>query len=243
MPKLAQAAIAENGSIYGVPGNQKRTAGKLDGEMDIREVYAGFTKIFRLKDRGRIDELCAFAVECVKNPRIGYSQGTAGYGENGLRTGLIYQCRKHHWLPAAIDEACNCDCSSFVMTCLHKIDIDVPETMYTGNQREILRATGLFDEIDIKKDQQYIKGDILWKSGHTAIVVEEDAEPEGQKMIVSDCKSVYMREKYGVQSSETVTTLFAGDVVYATGETVVWYKCKDRSGREGWVSGKYLRKA
>lgn len=64
------------------------------------------------------------------------------------------------------------DCSEAVRQCWAAVGV-LPESsyMWTGNEKELLTAHG-FQELDFVKANLKV-GDVLWKSGHTEIVVSD----------------------------------------------------------------------
>lgn len=175
-------------------GNQRRTAGKLDGELNVEDVSRQtFTKVFRWRDRTVAEEAAAFAVRIVANAKVGYSQNSTP-----PRTGLLDELRRCKWVPEDIANATNCDCSSMVMTVCRKFDLDVDEAMYTGTECAELRKTGAFDEYDVTAGFKYAVGDICWRQGHTGIICEVDALPE--KTVVN-ASSVWLRGAAGTPAA------------------------------------------
>lgn len=61
------------------------------------------------------------------------------------------------------------DCSSAVIECYRALGINVGGATYTGNERQCLLATGLFEEVPLYGPS--FDGDILLREGHTEMVV------------------------------------------------------------------------
>lgn len=61
------------------------------------------------------------------------------------------------------------DCSSAVIECYRALGINVGGATYTGNERQCLLSTGLFEEVPLYGPS--FDGDILLREGHTEMVV------------------------------------------------------------------------
>lgn len=176
MAYIAQASIDENGKIAGgVAGNQN---GK---ELNTCNVYSSSSKpwLFSvIANDPRVQaEMNRQAKAGVKNPYIGYDQ----YQRNTI----LVQARKASWDLAAINVACECDCSSFlatVMICaVYKVlsqaagDIAY-NALYAGGN---LPATGNFkSKLSTLGDYfhtggaSFVSGYGLVRDGHAVIVVD-----------------------------------------------------------------------
>lgn len=67
------------------------------------------------------------------------------------------------------------DCSSLVITAYEKAGVPVKTNgaSYTGNMVEVFKNTGFIDvtsKVNLDTGVGLIKGDVLWKSGHTEMV-------------------------------------------------------------------------
>lgn len=122
-------------------------------------------------------EIARLAWEAAKNDMIGYDQGQ--------RYTFWKQLAIAGYHPENIRVACETDCSAGVAAIVkaagYLLNIkalqDVPETMYTGNERSLLKAAG-FDVLTTDKylnsDRFLFEGDILLCEGHhTAINLTE----------------------------------------------------------------------
>ncbi len=231
--KVAEARSSEFHSKWGEPGNQQYQADLSDGELRVRALNDKFDIMLRWCDRQKAKIAAKMIVEIVKNPLVGYSQNNGA----SPRTTLYDELLKANWIPALIKNKCNTDCSALIAVVVNGAGVKVSKDMYTGNMRELLMNTGEFEMSMIGKDEQYMEGDILWRDGHTAMVVTEDA-PETKTAKIVNCSSVYMRKDAGVNSL-VATTLKAGDVVEVLDEQVVWQKIR-KNGKTGYVKEKYL---
>lgn len=232
--KLAEARSSEFHSAWGVKGNQEYRSDLKDGELREREISPDFALVFRFKDRDRAVKAAHVAHGIVANPKVGYSQNNG----DCPRTTLFDEMKKANWIPDDIKNECNTDCSAMMAVVLNAVGIKVSKDMYTGNMRELIMATGEFCLYNVCNGIKYEVGDILWREGHTAIVIP-DGEDEPNVRTVSNCKSINFREKAGTKDATVICTINGGEKVELTGESSTWYEVKYK-GKIGWVSGKYL---
>ena len=187
MIKIGHARSSETKSKNGVAGDQTKE------EVSITDFYtADWLYVFRPKSNDIAETIAHFVERCCLNDKIGYSQNS--------RYTLFYQIRKGIE-PDHITEYCDCDCSSLVMCALYYCHLASYMYMHTGIEKECIEATGAFQTIDYKtfSDPEYLRrGDILLKSGHTAVVLTNGTKcKEVKKMITKsevDCQ--YKEAKY-----------------------------------------------
>lgn len=235
--KLAEARSSEYHSAWGEAGSQDHKADYSDGELRIREISDDFDLILRWKDAELARKAARLAIGLVKNWFIGYSQNN---GESP-RTTMTDELEAAGGDPSKISKPCNTDCSAMIAAICRSCGLDVSRDIYTGNQIAALTATGAFELIHRQPGEIYTVGDILWRTGHTAIVVDmDDEEPDAKYMTVTGAKSVNMRDYYGKDKAEVIQELFEGDRIKLTGRTAIWYEGTYK-GVTGWVSGKYLK--
>lgn len=163
---IGSARIDENGKAKGgKAGDNKQVSSTNDtlGEVSMQTMYnhsKGWL-IFRAKDVAVANRLAKAMEIACNNKHIGYNQsdrlGVITYGINTI-----------------IDT--NCDCSSLVRACLiDATKVNVGD-FTTGNEKDILKESGIFEApityIDQNKTPVY-NGDILVTKTkcHTAIVV------------------------------------------------------------------------
>ena len=143
------------------------------GDQTLKEVCTRnwynkpWTCVIRPKDTTVAERIAKAMEQACKNNNIGYDQGE--------RTTLYAQAKKHSWDLSKINTKCETDCSALVSVCVNAAGITVSKDMYTGNELAVLKATGKFD---ILTSRSYIassnllrRGDILLGNGHTAIVL------------------------------------------------------------------------
>ena len=176
---LGEAAYDERGALaYGQPGDQTGM------EVRITDLYDSTTKpwklVFRAKNQEVRDKLALAMTQACNNNNIGYAQygdGTTPYKDRyGLRY-AIDNDTPSHTIPD-VKVPCNCDCSSLVAQCCRAAGIDVPSTMRTAIEKQVLMATGQFDELTYSKTMTFLPGDILWAQGHTAIITSVNKGPD-----------------------------------------------------------------
>ena len=185
MLRLAQAASAEYFSTWGVPPNQRRTGataanpgGNMDGELNVVPFYGGWEYVFRPKDEAVAEKIAWLSTRTVMNGvHIGYSQNNSQYP----RTGLFDELKKQKTPdPMKITAKVNCDCSAKAGAVVYHAGVkdDRLRNMWTGNEREILMSTGAFVELTdpllLELGTGLKRGDILLKTGHTAIAIDSD---------------------------------------------------------------------
>ena len=175
--KIGHSSCDENGKAHG--GKAGDSTAK---EVCLRTWYNGnWHTVLRPID-STIAEKMAVACEagCLNN-NIGYDQ----WQRNTLRT----QARAVNWDLSKITTPCECDCSSFMSVCAECAGIDIP--YYAGNAPTTSSMESAFNstgEFDVLKESKYLtsdaylkRGDILIKSGHTVMVLEN-----GSKAVVEE---------------------------------------------------------
>lgn len=237
MLRLAQAASSEYFTEYGTPPNQRRTDGKLDGELNVVNFYGGWEYCFRPKSSTRAEKIAWLMEGAVENgSHIGYGQASlASDGGRYPRTGVfdaLYEMTKPD--PRKIKTMCNCDCSSLVGACVYASGAYVPalRTMWTGTERKILMDTGKFIEITdpllLELGTGLRRGDILLKAGHTAVAIDTDDHHDTFPVMIGNCYTSRVRSGPGTEY-ETVEIVKAGTILEAEGtannaDGFPWYR-------------------
>ena len=246
MIRIAQATSSETFSNFGTPPNQRRTPGKLDGELEVRSFYAsGWKAVFRAKDMDVRNKIAELAEKMVAHGEIyGYSQALTG---PEARTGAFdAMFSMAHPDPAAVKYPVNVDCSSMASTCVYFAGVYEPalRNMNTTTEPEMLIAT---DQFVMLQDKELLesaagccRGDIYWRYGHTMICLDTDPVQQYDPVIICNCSACNMRTGPGT-SNKKIKTLHPGDVVdkISTAENG-WIQIRD-GDVYGYVSGKYWK--
>lgn len=129
--------------------------------------------VIRPKD-AKVRELVAQDMEyACENPNIGYDQS-----QNYT---LYNEAKKYGFNCSMVKTPCETDCSRTVRVCLAYAGIHVP-VFYTGNEVEVLKATGKFEILTSPKytesSDYLLRGDILCTkvTGHTVVVLTDGAK-------------------------------------------------------------------
>lgn len=172
--KIAQAGLNEWGGTHGgQAGNQLRTAGNLDGELNVHEWYnKPWTYCIRPKDSVKAAIMAKTAYECVKNKKVGYDQSE--------RQTLYWQMKANNWDASKVGY-CETDCSSLWAVCANAAGIPIDPVCWTGILADLAKNSG---EFEILTDAKYLtgtkylkKGDALLKpNAHVVICIDETVE-------------------------------------------------------------------
>lgn len=166
--RIAHARISEKGTINGAAGDQ------TGQEVAVTDIYGSWEWILRPSTRKERAAIVKTAEEICSNNNIGYSQ------EDRLS---LWEQWKKAGSPAKIEKKCNCDCSSFVAVCCLAAGITVSPDIWTGNEKEALTGTGRFVALKFKDNYPY-EGDVLLRTGHTAVVVHTPYSSDDAKSCV-----------------------------------------------------------
>ena len=152
---IVAARIDENGKARG------GKAGDQTGSEVMKQALSGsgtWTRI--LRPPSGAGTMVAQALAAAGNDNIGYDQSQ--------RETLYEAAKMANWQLANVGK-CECDCSSLVAVLANCAGFKVSPSMYTGNERSALKAVGF---ADLAYSAGALKvGDVLWRSGHTGIVV------------------------------------------------------------------------
>lgn len=180
--RIAQASSSENFTNYGTAPNQRRTGvtaahpeGNLDGELNVVSWYGPWEKVYRPVDNVIAERVATFMYNAVANgSHIGYSWS----GNTGVFDALKALGSTD---PADIKTLVNCDCATLVGAAIYYAGIHESKlrAMVTWKMDEILMGTHAFtvltDKEMCKNGVGIRRGDILWKTGHTAVALDDDA--------------------------------------------------------------------
>lgn len=165
--KIGHASIDENGKTTG------GTAGDQTGkEVVVRTWYNGsWHTVLRPKSSTLAEKSAAACEAACANNKIGYDQ----YGRNTL----YKQAKTVNFDLSKITTACECDCSSLMHVCAMAggANLTYGSTAFrTATMVNELVATGDYEKLTDSKyltSDAYLKrGDILVKSGHTVMALE-----------------------------------------------------------------------
>ena len=238
MLRLAQASSSENFSEYGTPPNQRRTKGKLDGELNVVNFYGGWQYVFRPKDETMAENIADFVLGAVENAKfIGYGQDSLkSDGGKYPRTTLFDALFNMSYAdPRKVNTLCNCDCSSLIGCALFfAAYIRNPEfrTMWTGTERKMIMDSGKFIELTdpllLELGTGLKRGDILLKEGHTACAIDSDDHHDTFPVIIDNCSKSRIRSGPGTEY-ETMLIVSKGEIFDAEGTALdsdgfPWYR-------------------
>jgi hypothetical protein len=162
---IGSARLGENGKITGgAAGDQKQTRKPdMAGEVSMQKMYnhsKGWI-VLRPKDGDVANTMATLMTQACNNENIGYDQSNRyGIIEKGIGTMTPTEC----------------DCSSLVREVIREATNRKLEDFNTGNEKEVLLATGLFkvqyEEYVSQSTTPVCNGDVLVTrtKGHTAIV-------------------------------------------------------------------------
>lgn len=244
MLRLAQASSSENFSEYGTPPNQRRTPGKLDGELNVVNFYGGWQYVFRAKNENKAEQITDFVLGAVENAKyIGYGQDSLkSDGGKYPRTTLfdaLFQMSDPN--PRKVRKLCNCDCSALMGDALYfgaKIYNPDFRTMWTGTERQMIMETGEFIELTdpllLELGTGLKRGDILlWFNaatgkGHTAVAIDSDDHHDTFPVMIDNCSKSRIRSGPGVEY-ETMLVVNKGEIFDAEGTALdsdgfPWYR-------------------
>lgn len=254
---IGHARISEKGTVEGVAGDQ------TTHEVEVSEWYSGgWLAVYRPNNETDAEIIAQKCEECCDNDNIGYSQTD--------RLSLYKQASAHGYNISEIASPCNTDCSALVSVCVNAAGIPVAKDMTTRTEDVTLMGTGRFTRLQANKFlttcENLKRGDILRKSGHTAIVVQGGAKPEepvrNHTQIYADCLNrelsgkyraetdLYMREG-GATTYRAMCVVYEDNPVYCYGyysvddRGVKWLYCEYALNGiiyTGFVSSRYLIK-
>lgn len=241
MIRIAQFNHPENGGLYGRPGDQLfpadgKTAETFEAEVNIAPVGTGWKRIFRPVEWSKGAKIADLMERAARNPHVGYSQGPTRYSFGDA-------LRLADNDPDRIETDCNGDCSSGTAAVCNAAGCEVNSSMTTATEKRDLMTTRKFliieDELRIKPEVMR-RGDILWREGHTAIVIDNGGEYSLLCMYISE--RVKMRLGPGIMYP-AIGEIPAGSEVLAydpysgpNGWTLLLH-----NGRRCWASLKYVK--
>lgn len=241
---IGQACSNERGEITGGTKGDETTR-----EVRINTFFDGqvWQTAYRCKDKAKAKLIAKYMKDACLNDNIGYDTGSTRYScwDEAMKVGST----------AGITKPCNTDCSQLMCICVNLAGIPLTKYLWTAIEDELLMSTGMFDRIT---DQSMLRGNglevgmILWRSGHTAVVVEADEIPSGEP----DKTPKWVGEAYGlklvpVYANPTGTEPLKSYPQLATGN--LFDVCDERGNRwyiriagayYGWIDKQFcLRKS
>ena len=250
MALLGHAASAEDGSGFGIKGDQTGREVRIDtlGSDGNKWVW-----IYRYPIERVAYNIAEAARQCCMNDNIGYSRGTSSiFGINSTRYGLWEEMMKTGDI-RKIKEQVNCDCSSMVISCIYIAGVPYAENhkeMYTAIEDSVLTILG-FTRIpyDLKAVR---KGDVLWREGHTGIVIEgnENSGPSKTPKYVEEATTlvnVRTEASGSAPNLKEYPRLGEGNKVDFCDSKQVsggaeWHYVRIAGRYYGWVNFKYLKR-
>ena len=165
-----------------------------------------WTAVLRHPDAEVREMIASLSEKAAANDNIGYDQWERGT--------FWTELSKVGYDPSAITTPCESDCSAGVAAIVKAVgylkDIDklknVPETMYTGNEKKNLKNAGFECYTDpkyLKSDSELVRGDILLYhnsksgSGHTAIYLSNPVEIQNGGKSVDELAQEVIAGKWG----------------------------------------------
>lgn len=202
--RIAQASSSETFTKYGKAPNQRRTGvtvskpgGNMDGELNVVNFSGGWGCVYRPKDSSVAEFMATFMVSAVSNgSHIGYSQDAS-------RVGVFDECKKMTLPnPARITKLVNCDCATLVGAAIYfaGIKLDSLRKLCTWEMEDVLMKSGQFTKLtdkDLLQSAKGIKrGDVLWRTGHTAVAIDSyvNEHEGGKSMVFPDDASKFLKE-------------------------------------------------
>lgn len=179
--RIAHARSGETGGKNGAPGDQ------TGREVMVSDLAGDWVWILRPSTEDERRTIVATANDICSNDRIGYSQDK--------RLTLWEEWKKKKDVKK-ITKKCCCDCSSFVAVCCLSAGIQVSPDIWTGNEKEALTGTGHFIALPYKDNIPHA-GDVLLRTGHTAVVVSTPQDTENDhSCIMAKTPAYEFNEEY-----------------------------------------------
>lgn len=175
-------------------GHARGSGYEQEGQVSISGWYAGWHTIFRAMDPIVASKIADCAIKACQNDVIGYSQPD--------RYSMYNQIADKGFDPSTATQYCHTDCSQLVATCCAYAGVPIDKYNTTRSETANLRGTGKFQVITAGANDpnSYQRGDILLKSGHTAVVVSTNGQI--QLGAISGMSFTYTFNKYSLSPSE-----------------------------------------
>lgn len=202
MGKISNSGKDEKGKYTG-----GKAGDQTHEEWNIRDWYdRPWSVVLRHPDLEVRNLIAELAEKAANNDHIGYDQWE--------RTTFWKQLEASGYDPANITVDCESDCSAGVAAIVKAVGFlkgidklkNVPETMYTGNERKNLKNAGfeaITDPNYLRSDANLVRGDILLYhnsksgSGHTAIYLSNPVEIQNGGKSVDELAQEVIAGKWG----------------------------------------------
>ena len=227
MIKIVHARIDENGNIVG--GKQGDQTGREVVKQDFYD--DSWHTVYRAKEVAIAKHMVKGAEQIAKNDHIGYSQDR--------RYTMYERAKKLNFEFDKITEDCSCDCSQMIATLIMSTGINVKKEFFTWNMDGIMEQTGQFDKLPYTKGMTLKAGDIVLKTGHVVMVVEDDA----YDVWVGECYGVALAPVFADTSATkrcTYPALSTGNLFEVIGETNDFYKIRIAGQHIGYINKNYV---
>lgn len=155
---IVAARIDESGKSHG------GASGDQTGREVCKQTLSSsgtWTRVLRPPRNAQI--IVKQALAAAANDNIGYDQYQ--------RTTLYTAARAVGFDLSRVGK-CECDCSSLVAVLCIAAGFDVSPDIYTGNECAALVAAGFANLSFSSEKSKVMPGDVLWRKGHTAVVVD-----------------------------------------------------------------------
>ena len=202
MGKISNSGKDEKGKYTG-----GKAGDQTHEEWNIRDWYdRPWSVVLRYPDPEVRNLIAELAEKAANNDHIGYDQWE--------RTTFWKQLEASGYDPANITADCESDCSAGVAAIVKAVGFlkgidklkNVPETMYTGNERKNLKNAGfeaITDPNYLRSDANLVRGDILLYhnsksgSGHTAIYLSNPVEIQNGGKSIDELAQEVIAGKWG----------------------------------------------
>ena len=207
--KIGHASIGEDGAKNNKAGDSTTK------EVCTRSWYkSSWHTVLRPIDPEVAEKMAVACEAGCYNDNIGYDQNQ----RNTLRT----QAKAVGWDLSKITVPCECDCSSFMTVDAECAGIDIPynngNAPTTSTMVSAFKSTGEFKVLQESKyltSDEYLKrGDILVKSGHTVMVLENGSK---SKVIETTIKAQVLQKKCKGEAVVALQSILTG-LDYYTGD-------------------------
>ena len=174
MIRIAEFSRGENPNDTGTgaPGDQLKNAIEASeptfiGELSIRKLEDSgrWEYVYRPTSMVKADRLADAAEATCRNVNIGYSW----YSD---RTSFWKELSAVGYNPSRITTPCNGDCSAGVAAWASVAGIAIDPNMTTRNEDQLLLASRQFMRLPFMGAKYLHRGDVLWRPGHTAVVID-----------------------------------------------------------------------